>query len=120
MIPTINRNFALIIQQPNKTKMEKVYIDLGNGGFTFAVEDSKWGNDVIPVLTINGTLSGHQLNETKILFTPERLKTLGEFLIKQGENAEKTYCNEHEDLDSWGGRANSKFKVFSDEDSVSI
>lgn len=96
--------------------MKRIYIDLGNSGFSITVDEEEITTPPhetlgkIPVLNINGYRYGHTMGNMKIRLTPERLKELGEFLISESENSKEYYDNENED-NGWGGLTNSKFTI---------
>jgi hypothetical protein len=66
---------------------EKMYLHINNGGISFDVESKdmkKFGN-VYPLLVIQASHFGYQTNQMKIPLTPNCLKELGVYLIKQSE-----------------------------------
>jgi hypothetical protein len=66
---------------------EKMYLHINNGGISFDVESKdmkKFGN-VYPILVIQASHFSYQTNQMKIPLTPNCLKELGVYLIKQSE-----------------------------------
>jgi len=99
-----------------KTNSDYINIHINNGGIKIEIEKNEWESKVTnssvatPVLTISADHMMCQTNQMKILITPERMKAMGKWLIKESERVKEWYKNDRENEDDFAG-VWSKFTV---------
>lgn len=109
--------------ETEKTNSNKVDIHINNGGISMSIDmleyDTLTSNLSIrkPVLNISAQHFGHQTNQMKILFTPDRLQQLGVWFIEEAQKCKEWYNDPNAESDSFGG-VHSKFQIKSQNEEV--